>query len=89
MKFDQLPSALQAWLRTMHERSFSRDAVLRALLDAKYETNYASTVVDCAWNELPAQRPSKSPNAAATAALLAEPGATPGELRPQARPLST
>ena len=73
----------------MHERSFSRDAVLRALLDAKYETSYASTVVDCAWSELPAQRPSKSPNAAATAALLAEPGATPGELRPQARPLST
>ena len=73
----------------MHERSFSRDAVLRALLDAKYETNYASTVVDCAWSELPAQRPSKLPNAAATATLLAEPEATPGELRPQARPLST
>lgn len=73
----------------MHERNFSRDAVLQALLDAKYEKSYASTVVDCAWSELPAQRPSKSPNAAATAALLAEPGATPGELRPQARPLST
>ncbi len=88
MKFDQLPSALQAWLRTMREGSFTRDAVLRALLDAKYDPDYASVVVDCAWSELPAQSASQSPTAAATSSLLAEPVATVGQLPQPARPLS-
>ena len=88
MKFDQLPSALQAWLRTMHERSFTRDAVLRALLDAKYDANYASIVVDCAWSELPAQTASQLPNAAASAEMPAESVATAGQLRQPARALS-
>ncbi len=46
VKFDQLPAALQAWLRTMQERNFARDAVLQALVDAKYDAHYAGIVVD-------------------------------------------
>ncbi|MGZ9058275.1 MAG: 2OG-Fe(II) oxygenase, partial [Burkholderiaceae bacterium] len=88
MKFDQLPSALQAWLRTMHERNFTRDAVLRALLDAKYDANYASIVIDCAWSELPAQTASQSANAEATPEMPAESVATAGQSRQPARPLS-
>jgi prolyl 4-hydroxylase len=88
VKFDQLPSALQAWLRTMHQRSFTRDAVMRALLDAKYDANYASIVVDCAWSELPAQTESQPPSAGATSEMPAESVATAGQLRQSARPLS-
>ena len=72
----------------MHERSFTRDAVLQALLDGNYDTNYASIVVDCAWRELPPQRTSQSPIAAATPALLAEPVAAAGQLPQSARQLS-
>ena len=41
----------------MHERSFTREAVLQALIDAKYDACYAGTVVDAAWRDLPAQSP--------------------------------
>ncbi|HVE89354.1 MAG TPA: 2OG-Fe(II) oxygenase [Burkholderiaceae bacterium] len=55
MRLDQLPSELQAWLRTMHELESTRDAVLQALLAAKYDANYAGAVVDNAWRELSGQ----------------------------------
>ncbi|MGZ9076161.1 MAG: 2OG-Fe(II) oxygenase [Burkholderiaceae bacterium] len=72
----------------MHERNFTRDAVLRALLDAKYDANYASFVIDCAWSELPAQTASQSPNAEATPEMPAESVASAGQSRQPARPLS-
>ena len=59
---------LQAWLRTMHERSFTREAVLRALLDAKYDAHYAGTLVDAAWRHLPTQTLPPSPFVATTTA---------------------
>lgn len=38
----------------MQARGFTREAVLRALLDAKYELGYAAKVIDAAWRERPA-----------------------------------
>lgn len=55
MKFDQLPTALQTWLRTMRGRGSTRDAVLQALLAAKYEKRHASEIVDAAWRDIPEQ----------------------------------
>ncbi len=55
MKFDQLPTALQAWLRTMQERSFTRDTALKALLDAKYDERYAGDVIEAAWRDRAAE----------------------------------
>ena len=55
VKFDQIPDALQAWLRTMQERHFAQDAVVQALVDAKYDAQYARSVVDAAWRDLPKQ----------------------------------
>lgn len=60
MKFEQLPSALQTWLSTMHTQQFSRDAVLQALLDAKYEKRYALDVVEAAWRKFPKSVPDVS-----------------------------
>ena len=53
----------------MQERSFTREAVLQALLSAKYDPHYAGTVVDAAWRELPTPSVSPSPAAAAPVAL--------------------
>ena len=39
----------------MQERNFARDAVVKALVDAKYDAQYAGTAVDAAWREPPAQ----------------------------------
>jgi len=89
VKFDQLPSALQAWLRTMQERSFTRDAVLQALLNAKYDVHYAGTVVDAAWRELPAPSVRSSPLAAAPPVLGGDPPTANGAVNQPSRPLST
>lgn len=62
----------------MQERSFTRDAVLEALLNAKYDAHYAGTVVDAAWRELPAQSAPPSPLAAAAPALGGEPATAVG-----------
>jgi prolyl 4-hydroxylase len=56
VKFDQIPTALQTWLRTMQERNFAHDEVVQALVDAKYDAQYARSVVAAAWRE-PAKRP--------------------------------
>lgn len=37
----------------MQERSFTREAVLQALLDAKYDSHYAAIAVDAAWGGAP------------------------------------
>ena len=55
VKFDQIPAALQQWLRTMQERNFARDAIVQALVDAKYDAQYARSVVDAAWRKPPKQ----------------------------------
>jgi prolyl 4-hydroxylase len=89
VKFDQLPSALQAWLRTMQERSFTRDAVLQALLNAKYDVHYAGTVVDAAWRELPAPSVRPSPLSAAPPVLGGDPPTADGAVNHPSRPLST
>jgi prolyl 4-hydroxylase len=89
VKFDQLPSALQAWLRTMQERSFTRDAVLEALLSAKYDPHYAGTVVDAAWRELPTPSVPPSPLAAAPAALGGDAATVVGAVSQPSRPFST
>ena len=51
----------------MHTQKFSRDAVLKALLDAKYETRYAQDAVEAAWRNFPEQT-APSPAVEATAA---------------------
>jgi prolyl 4-hydroxylase len=86
VKFDQLPSALQAWLRTMQERNFTRDAVVQALVDAKYNAHYAGRVVDAAWREPPKQ--SATP---AALAVAIDGGTAPaaGAASQPSRPLST
>ena len=82
VKFEQLPSALQAWLRTMQERSFTRAAVLQALLDAKYDKRYAGDVIEAAWRDQAAEvAPQSSP-----AQLPSAPGAPPA---PRVGSLST
>ena len=85
MKFDQLPSALQAWLRTMQEGNFARDAVVQALVDAKYDPHYAGTAVDAAWREPPPQ------SAAPVPVLVIDGGteAAPGAASQSSRLLST
>jgi prolyl 4-hydroxylase len=45
----------------MHERGSTREAVLQALLAAKYDGNYAGTVLDTAWRELSGQDAPPSP----------------------------
>lgn len=39
----------------MQERHFAHDAVVQALVDAKYDAQYARSVVDAAWRDLPKQ----------------------------------
>ncbi len=85
MTFNQLPSELQAWLRSMRESRFTRDAVVEALLAAKYDQRYASDVVDAAWRDLQLPAQPQASDAIPTAALGARPATTTG---PQSRPLS-
>ena len=71
----------------MQERSFTREAVLQALLDAKYDAHYAGTAVDAAWLDPPRLTGEGSPVAASPVsdddhAIAAEPS------RQQIRPLS-
>ncbi|HYM47885.1 MAG TPA: hypothetical protein VES91_05350, partial [Burkholderiaceae bacterium] len=88
MKFDQLPSALQAWLRNMRERSLTRDAVLQALLDAKYDKVYANDVIDAVWREVstPAAA-AQSPSVTAASAFDVQPGVAAAE--PQSNAFSS
>lgn len=51
MQFDQLPQALQVWLKTMREHGSTRDAMLHALVATKYEAGYASAAIAAAWAE--------------------------------------
>ena len=73
----------------MQERSFTRDAVLQALLNAKYDVHYAGTVVDAAWRELPAPSVRSSPLAAAPPVLGGDPPTANGSVNQPSRPLST
>ena len=43
----------------MQERNFAHDAVVQALVDAKYDAQYARSVVDAAWRDPP--KPSAAP----------------------------
>ncbi|HWL73951.1 MAG TPA: 2OG-Fe(II) oxygenase [Burkholderiaceae bacterium] len=85
MKFDQIPEALQEWLRTMQQRNFAREAVVQALVDAKYEAQYARSVVDAAWRNRP-----KQPEAPAIVEVAVD-GAAASETNStqRSRPLST
>ena len=73
----------------MQERSFTRDAVLQALLNAKYDVHYAGTVVDAAWRELPAPSVRSSPLSAAPPVLGGDPPTADGAVNQPSRPLST
>ncbi len=73
----------------MQQRSFTRQAVLQALLDAKYDAHYADNVVDIAWRELPAQGALVSPPAAATQAPVSGLVAAAGAVAQPSRPFST
>ena len=73
----------------MQERSFTRDAVLQALLNAKYDVHYAGTVVDAAWRELPAPSVRSSPLSAAPPVLGGDPPSADGAVNHPSRPLST
>jgi len=85
VKFDQIPEALQEWLRTMQQRNFAREAVVQALVDAKYEAQYARSVVDAAWRNRP-----KQPEAPAVVEVAVD-GAAASETNSTqpSRPLST
>lgn len=72
----------------MHERSFTREAVLQALLDAKYDAHYAGNVVDGAWRDLPARTVPPSPFAATTTASEKSTTAAVGAPSPPSKPLS-
>jgi len=54
MKFEQLTPELQAWMRTMREGGYTREAVHEALVAAKYQARHASEVISAAWAHLPA-----------------------------------
>ena len=66
----------------MHERGSTRDAVLQALLAAKYDANYADTVLDTAWRELPAQDVPPSPVVATPASYERSAAVAPGNVVP-------
>ena len=73
----------------MQERSFTRDAVLQALLSAKYDPHYAGTVVDAAWRELPAPSVRSSPLSAVPPVVGSDPPTDDGAVNQPSRPLST
>jgi len=96
MKFEQLPVALQSWLQAMRERGSTRDAVLHALVTAKYEEAYASEAVAAAWSvagEVSTQ-PIDPSLSGASSAVVAPAGVSASDsdarpsLTPQARALS-
>ncbi len=90
MTFDQLPAALQGWLRTMRERGSTRDAVLQALIAAKYDKRHASDVVAAAWRD-PLQQATTEQHAVHAAAPTVEKNPIPRlvqGLQPQPQALS-
>lgn len=72
----------------MHEGNFTREAVLRALLDAKYKAHYAGTVIDAAWRDLPAQTLPPSEPAGAPEAPDRGTATAVGATRQPSKPLS-
>lgn len=85
VKFDQIPEALQEWLRTMQERNFAQDAVIQALVDAKYDAQYARSAVDAAWRKPPKQKQPEAPvvvDVAIDGSAASETASTPQPSRP-------
>lgn len=70
----------------MQAGGFTQEAVLKALLDAKYEAQYAATVIDAAWSE--PQQTSSASLVEAAPKSVADASAAHGSSQP-ARPLST
>ncbi|MEP6607805.1 MAG: 2OG-Fe(II) oxygenase [Burkholderiaceae bacterium] len=52
MRFEELPVALQEWLRTMCDTGSATDAVVQTLVAAKYDPTYANDAVAAAWRAL-------------------------------------
>ena len=70
----------------MQESNFARDAVVQALVDAKYDPHYAGMVVDAAWCE-----PLKRSEASTTVGVTTDSGTAPAAdaASQPSRPLST